>query len=319
VTGPRTVGIDVGGTKVLALILGGGGAVEHEHRVPTPEGTDALVDALADAVAKLTGTGPVEAVGVGVPGLVDRAGVLRTAPNLPGVTELPVRALLEERLGLPVQVDNDVTCAAWGERELGAGKGGDHVLVVALGTGIGGGIITGGQLYRGANGFAGEFGHMVVDPSGPPCPCGQHGCWERFASGSALGRFAREAAEGGRATRILDLAGGDFHSVRGEHVAAAAREGDAEATALMARLGWWVGLGLANLVDAFDPATIVVGGGLLESADLFLDHARAAFADLVLAGPHRPSVAIVPAALGERAGAIGAALVARDVLGDVKN
>src|SRR5206468_7736882 len=105
--------------------------------------------------------------------------------------------------------------------------------------------------------------------SGPPCPCGQHGCWERFASGSALGRFAREAAEGGRATRILDLAGGDFHNVRGEHVAAAAREGDTEATALMARLGWWVGLGLANLVDAFDPATIVVCGGLLESADLF--------------------------------------------------
>src|SRR5438876_496097 len=148
----RTIGIDVGGTKLLALAVDGDGTVEREHRVRTPHGADAIVDALADAIAALVATGPVGAVGVGAPGLVNREGVLRTAPNLPGVEELPLRALLEARVGLPVQVDNDATCAAWGERELGAGKGGDHVLVVALGTGIGGGIISGGRLYRGANG-----------------------------------------------------------------------------------------------------------------------------------------------------------------------
>jgi glucokinase len=197
---------------------------------------------------------------------------------------------------------------------MGAAKGSDDVVVVTFGTGIGGGIVCDGHLYRGANGYAGEVGHMKVDPVGPPCPCGGRGCWERYASGSALGRYGREAGEGGRATRVVGLAGGDFHDVRGEHVAAAAREGDGEALAIMERFSWWVAQGLASLADIFDPSTIVVGGGLLESADLFLDRSRALFSELVLAGGRRPRVAIVPAVLGERAGAIGAALVAREVL-----
>jgi glucokinase len=239
--------------------------------------------------------------------------VLHAAPNLPDIHNLAIKALLEERLQLPVQVDNDATCAAWGERELGAAKGSDDVVVVTLGTGIGGGLVLDGHLYRGAHGFAGEVGHIKVDPAGPPCPCGGRGCWERYASGSALGRFGREAGEGGRAVRVVELAGGDFHDVRGEHVGAAAREGDPEALELMDRYAWWVAQGLANLADAFDPDKIVVGGGMLESVDLFLDRTREVFADLVLAGPRRPPVDIVPATLGERAGAIGAALVAREL------
>ena len=310
----RTVGVDIGGTKMLAVAVDDAGNVASERRVPTPEGATALIDAVVAVVDAQRAEGPVGAVGVGAAGLVDRHGVLHIGPNLPGVRDLAVKTLVEGRLNLPVQVDNDATCAAWGERELGAAKGSDDVVVVTLGTGIGGGLVLDGRLYRGAHGFAGEVGHIKVDPNGVPCPCGGRGCWERYASGSALGRFGREAGEGGRAARVVELAGGDFHDVRGEHVGAAAREGDREALELMNRFAWWVAQGLANLADVFDPDTIVVGGGMLESADLFLDRTREVFPDVVLAGRERPPVDIVPATLGERAGAIGAALVARDLL-----
>jgi glucokinase len=312
---PRTVGVDVGGTKMLAVTVDDARNVIVERRVPTPEGASALVDAVVAVIDAQRAEIPVDAVGIGAAGLVDRDGVLHIGPNLPGIRDLAIKALIEERLQLPVLVDNDATFAAWGERELGAAKGSDDVVVVTLGTGIGGGLVLDGRLSRGAHGFAGEVGHMKVDPNGPPCPCGGRGCWERYASGSALARYGREAGEGGRATRVVELAGGDFHDVRGEHVGAAAREGDPEALEIMDKFAWWVAQGLANLADIFDPDTIVIGGGMLESGDLFLDRTREVFPQLVLAGPDRPRVDIVPAQLGERAGAIGAALVARDLLG----
>ncbi len=302
----RTVGVDLGGTKCLAVAIEGGVVVD-ERRVATPEGEPALLDAVAGAATEVLGAGDVTGVGVGVPGLVDRAGVLRFAPNLPGVVDLDIKSELEDRLGLAVRVDNDATCAAWGERQVGAAQGYRDVILVTLGTGIGGGIVAGGALLRGANGFAGEFGHMVVDPDGPPCPCGQRGCWERFASGGGLGRLAQQAAADGRATRVLDLAGGEPSLVRGEHVTQAAAAGDAEALALLAELGWWVALGLANLANAFDPQAFVLGGGLIEAGDMLLGPVRTAFAGLLTGGSYRPPVDIVAAALGEHAGAIGAA------------
>ncbi len=304
----------MGGTKLLSLAVDDVGNITGEKRIPTPDGEDALLDAFVASVDAHRADGAVDAVGLGVPGLVDREGVLRMAPNLPGVIDFTVKASLEPRLGLPVRVDNDATCAAWAESELGAAVDSKDILVVTLGTGIGGGVICDGRLYRGANGFAGEVGHIKVDRHGPPCPCGGRGCWERYASGSALGRFGREAGEAGAAERVVELAGGDFQAVRGEHVARAAREGDREALEIMEKFAWWVAYGLASLSNVFDPATIVIGGGLLEAADLFLERTRELFPELVLAGPHRPGVPIVPAVLGERAGAIGAALVARDVL-----
>lgn len=305
----RTVGVDLGGTKCLAVALEGGTVVD-ECRVPTPVGVTALLDALADvatAVGAGQGGGDVGGVGVGVPGLVDRGGVLRFAPNLPGVVDLDIKAELEGRLGRPVRVDNDATCATWGERQVGAARGYDDVILVTLGTGIGGGIVAGGALLRGANGFAGEIGHMVVDPDGPECPCGQRGCWERFASGGGLGRLGQRAAAEGRATHVLALAGGDPARVRGEHVTAAAANGDVEAHAVLADLGWWVALGLANLANAFDPRAFVLGGGLVEAGELLLGPVRTAFAGLLTGASHRPGIAIVPATLGEHAGAIGAA------------
>ena len=216
----RSIGIDVGGTKCLGVVLDGEGAVVAEHRVATPRGSAALVDTLADMVVELRRqVGDVSTVGAGVPGLVDNDGVLRFAPTLPGVIGLNLLVELGSRLpNTHLRFENDATCAGWGERARGAARGTDHALLVTLGTGIGGGIISEGLLVRGANGFAGEIGHMVVDPHGPPCPCGKRGCWERYASGSGLGRLAREAAHAGRAQRVIDLAGGDPENVKGEHV-----------------------------------------------------------------------------------------------------
>ena len=282
------------------------GAVVEERRVPTPVGEGPVLDALAEVVSAVA-DGGVDGVGVGVPGLVDRDGVLRFAPNLPGVHDFPIKAELEARLGVEVRVDNDATCAAWGERQLGAARGYDDVLLATLGTGIGGGIVAGGRLLRGTNGFAGEIGHMVVDPDGPECPCGQRGCWERFASGGGLGRLGQRAALDGRAAAVLALADGDPAGVRGEHVTAAAATGDAEAQAVLVDFAWWVALGLANLANVLDPQAFVLGGGLIEAGELLLAPVRTAFAELLTGAAYRPEVAIVPATLGEHAGAIGAA------------
>lgn len=206
---------------------------------------------------------------------------------------LPIRAELEKRLaGARVRVENDASCAAWGEYAFGSARGARTALVVTQGTGIGGGIVHDGRLFRGAHGFGGEIGHMVVDPDGPPCPCGKRGCWERYASGSALGAMGSEAF--GR-------------KVRGEEVTAAAAGGDAAAIDVLAKFGWWVALGLANLTELIDPDVVVLGGGLVEAGELLLGPTREAFAQLVQGWAHRPAVEIVPAALGERAGAIGAA------------
>jgi len=306
------VGLDLGGTKCLGVVLEGG-AVVAERVVPTPrEGGDAVLDVLAGLATGLAQAvdRPLDRVGVGAPGLVDQEGVLRFAPNLRAATGLRVRDGLAARLGgAPVEVDNDATCAAWAEQRMGAARGLDDVILVTLGTGIGGGIVSGGRLHRGANRFAGEIGHMVVDPGGPPCPCGRRGCWERFASGHGLGILARDACVAGRAARVLELAGGDPEAARGEHVARALGEGDAEARAIMAEFARWVALGLANLASVFDPQAFIIGGGLVASGDALLGPVRAAFADRLPGHGLRRPIAVVPAALGPLAGAIGAALL----------
>jgi glucokinase len=252
-------------------------------------------------------------VGVGVPGLVDDAGVLRFAPNLSVSAGLEVGRLLSERLGgAQVVVENDATCATVGEWAHGAAAGVSDAVMVTLGTGIGGGVVVGGRVVRGANGFAGEIGHMVVDPAGPECPCGRRGCWERYASGSGLGRLAREAARAGRLGAVVSLAGGDPEEVRGEHVTRAARAGDAQARTVLSEHGWWLALGLANLANIFDTGMIVLGGGVVAASGLVLEPVRRAF-DEMMEGHHmRPPVQIVMAGLGDKAGAIGAALLARE-------
>ncbi len=328
------LGIDIGGTKVLGVAIDRDDQVVAEARVATPHaatdpdrhqaaaaGAD-VAEAVTAVVAILRRSvgGPAEAgwpaaewpIGAGAPGLVDRAGVLRFSPNLPGAAGADIRQLLADRLpGATPVVENDANCAAVAEHRLGAARGADHALVVTLGTGIGAGLVVGGRLDGGRSGFAGEAGHMIVDPSGPPCPCGQRGCWERYASGGGLGRLAREAAYAGRLHDIVGSAGGDPELVRSEDVTRAALDGDAGALAVMDDLGWWVALGLANLTALFDPDRVVLGGGLAGAGELLLAPTRRAFAELVEGGDARPAVPIVPATLGERAGAIGAALAAR--------
>lgn len=318
-------GLDLGGTKVLGLVADAASIGTDEpvgepvavDKVPTPSGTDEVVDAivglarsLIDSVQVARPGSTVRAVGLGAPGLVDRTGTLRYGPNVPGLVDVPMAELVSGRLGLPVVVDNDATCAAWGEHERGAARGANHSVTVTLGTGIGAGITVKGEVLRGAHGFAGEPGHMVVDPNGPPCPCGRFGCWERYASGSALGRLAREAIAQGQAGAVLAAAGGDVEAVRGEHVVAAATAGDADARAVIGQFAWWVALGVANLVNILDSEIVVVGGGLAEAGDLLLDPVRAAYEELVMGATHRDPVPIVVAQLGERAGAWGAALLA---------
>jgi len=306
-TPARRLGIDVGGTKCLGVILDASGAVIEEQRRPTPKGPDAIIDTLSELA---TAMGPWQSIGIGVPGLVTRTGVLRAAPNLVDINNFQVGDLLGTQLGTTVHVDNDGTCAAAAEWKTGAARGLHDFIMVTLGTGIGGGVIAGGSLIRGANGFTGEIGHMVVDPDGPPCPCGRRGCWERYASGSGLGRLAREAAVGKRLQRVVSLAGGEPDLVRGEDVQAAAREGDTDALQVIDLFGRWVALGLVNLTNVLDPAAFVLGGGLAASADLYLAPIQKWFTELLYAPHLRPHPDLMFAELGERAGAVGAALLA---------
>ncbi len=321
--GAVTLGIDVGGTKMLGLALSDEGEILAQSRRASPHpaataaGHPAAVHALVATMGELAeelaaGLQGVRALGVGMPGLVDDSGRLRFAPNLPAGDDLDVAGRLRGRVGLPVVVDNDATCAALAEWTLGAAAGATDALVVTLGTGIGGGIVADGQVLRGAQGFAGEIGHMVVDPSGPLCTCGKRGCWERFASGSGLARLAREAAHAGRLGSVVHLAGDDPDAVRGEHVSAAAAAGDTEAQSVLDELGWWIALGLSNLAQVLDPGIVVVGGGLVETLTLVLPTIVRSFAEMLEGADRRPHIPIVPAALGEQAGAIGAAVVARE-------
>lgn len=315
---PLVCGLDLGGTKLLGVVVDptGEDAPLLTERVPTPSGADAVKAALVELGRKLVDRTRDElgrdivAVGLGAPGLVDRSGTLRYGPNLPGVVDVALARVLSTGLDLPTTVDNDATCAAWGEHERGAAKGHNHSITITLGTGIGAGITVKGEVLRGANGFAGEPGHMVVDPTGPLCPCGRRGCWERYASGSGLGRLAREAAHAGSAVRVVELAGGDAEDVKGEHVTQAAAEGDEQALQVFTQFAWWVALGIANVVNLLDSEVVVVGGGLAEAGDLLMRPTRRAYRELVLAAEHRPAVPIVMAQLGEQAGAIGAALLA---------
>ncbi|HEY5696947.1 MAG TPA: ROK family protein [Acidimicrobiales bacterium] len=313
---PTTIGVDVGGTKLLALALDTThDAVLGTARHPTPRGAEALLDGVAEIVAEITEQctlGPDLRVGVGVAGLVDHRGVLRHGPNQHGVRELDVLGGLIDRLGRRVVVDNDGNCAVWAEWSSGAARGHDDVVLVTLGTGIGAGLMVGGQLVRGANGMAGEPGHTMVDPTGPPCPCGRRGCWERYASGAGLARMARDAAEAGRLEDVLTAAGGDAAAISSEDVVTAGRKGDPEAAAIMARFAWWTAVGVANLVAVLDPDVVVLGGGLIEAADLWLDETRRRLPEVLVASEHRVLPRVEAAVHGTAAAAMGAALLARD-------
>lgn len=290
------MGVDVGGTKVLAGLVGADGEVLRTVRLPSGGRTSTvatLEETLTEAVRLVSQDASPLGVGVAAAGFVDvRGESVAFAPHLPW-RDAPVRQRLAERWGLPVALENDATCATWAEVEHGALRGVEQGVVVAVGTGIGGGVVSGGRVVRGATGMAGEFGHARVVPDGRRCPCGLSGCWEQYVSGPALLRAA-----------------GPGHA-DGPAVTSAAQAGDSAALAAFAEVGTWLGIGVANLVAALDPEVVVVGGGVGRAGELLLQPARRALAEHLVGGAHRQPPAVVPARFREQAGVIGAAALAR--------
>ena len=309
-----TIGVDIGGTKVAAGVVDQHGAVLARVRHPTPSADpDAVEDVIASCVEELRAEHEVAAVGVGAAGFIDHErGVVLFAPNLAWRDE-PLRDAVSRRVELPVCVDNDANAAAWAEHRFGAGRGERHLVVVTVGTGIGGGIVVDGRLHRGRWGIAAEFGHMQVSLSGRRCGCGQHGCWEQYCSGRALLHEAREIADvqRGYGKRLLELGDGRPEGIEAREVTEAAREGDPAALDCFAEVGGWLGQGLADLAAVLDPGAFVVGGGVADAGELLLGPARARFAERLTGTASRPHADIRPAALGNDAGLVGAADLAR--------
>jgi glucokinase len=309
-----TIGIDVGGTKVAGGVVDEQGAVLARSRRDTPS-TDpqATEDTIALLVEELAGTHAVEAVGIGAAGFVDqKRSTVMFAPNLAWRNE-PLRADVQKRVGLPVVVENDANAAAWGEARFGAGRGHDYLVAVTVGTGIGGGLVLGGRLFRGRFGVAAEIGHIRMVPEGIRCGCGNKGCWEQYASGSALVREARDlaAANPPLAERLLALAGGRAEGITGPIVTQAAKEGDPVAVELFDDMGRWLGAGLASLAAILDPGCFVIGGGVSEAGNLLLIPARDSYYRSLSGRGHRPQAELRLAALGNDAGLVGAADLAR--------
>jgi glucokinase len=314
VTTAVTCGIDIGGTKIAGAVVDGDGAVVDEARVESPAtDPEAIEAAVAELVAGLAARHPVAAVGVGAAGYIDadRSTVL-FAPNIAWRDE-PLGAELARLTGLPVIIENDANAAAWGEFRYGAGRDVDDQLMVTVGTGVGGGVIADSRLLRGAYGVAGEIGHLCLVPDGLQCGCGNRGCFEQYGSGSALVRVTREAAAGSSllARDLLDRAGGDPAAITGPLITAAARDGDRFAIEQLGTLGQWLGHGIASLVAVLDPAVIVIGGGVSEAGDLLLDPIRESFTRELTGRGYRPQAEIRRAVLGNQAGVIGAADLAR--------
>jgi glucokinase len=308
-----TIGVDLGGTNLRVGVVDASGRIVAEHRSPAPRELGRLVDAIRAGVEQVRGAAPV-ALGIGAAGMVDADGVVHYAPNLPMFIEAPLRALVQAAVDLPVVVDNDANVAAWGEYCHGALRGHRHGLLVTLGTGVGGGIIADGRVLRGGHGFAAEIGHWQFDPAGPRCACGEVGHWEAMASGTALGRMGRARARAGAAPGVLARAGGDPDAITGVHVGDSAQAGEPDGIAIVDELAGIVARGLAGLANILDPEVIVVSGGLVEIGDALLLPLRAAFTGHLEGSDHRPVVPVVAGELGDAAGVVGAAALARELL-----
>jgi glucokinase len=309
------IGVDVGGTKVAAGVVDEHGQIVAKLKRSTPAASPPLTEqAIADVVTELLDDHQVAAIGLGAAGFVDSArATMLFAPNLAWRDE-PLKQRVEERLGRAVVVENDANASAWAEARFGAARGYRDVMLVAVGTGIGAGIIIGGELYRGRWGIAGEPGHVRVVPDGRLCGCGNRGCWEQYASGNALvaeaREFARRTPKG--AMRLLQLGGGVPEGISGPEITQAATEGDPAALRCFQIVGGWLGQGLADLAAVLDPACFVIGGGVSEAGELLLEPARTAFERALTGRGHRPFAEIRVAQLGQDAGIVGAADLARE-------
>jgi len=311
------VGIDLGGSKILTVITNARGDILSRDYRPTPavEGPETViqqilksVDSASDqcgiAIAKLS------AIGVGAPGISNpETGVVFTSPHLPGWKNVPLKDIIQSQLGAKTFIINDANAAALAELHFGAGRGARNLIYVTISTGIGGGIIINGELYTGALGTAGEVGHMIIVDNGLPCDCGNTGCWETLASGSALARKAKQRIKEGVPSSIPDYVGGDVEEVTAKVIQTAAEQGDALARELVAEAGYYLGVGLANLINIFNPEVIVIGGGLSNMGDMLLEPAFKVAGERAYKEAYQV-VRFALAELGENSGALGAAAFA---------
>lgn len=307
------IGMDVGGSKIGAVVTDHTGAVLDRWQEPSPARTEAFLPAIGAIVRRLRERHEVTAIGLGVGGFIDRErATVLFAKNIGWVGE-PIKAWLEAELRLPVAIENDANAAAWGEARFGAGTGESSLVCLTLGTGLGGGIIVDGRLLRGQRGVAAECGHLLVMPGGIPCGCGGDGCWEMYCSGTALVREAKALAAAGSplTEALLARAEGRPEAISGGMITAMAEAGDPGAIELLRRIGWWLGRGMASLAALLDPGCFVIGGSVAAAGELLLEPARRSFLDHLPARGHREAASIVAAALGNDAGAIGAADLAR--------
>jgi glucokinase len=303
--------IDLGGTNVRAIIAGLDGEISGEDRRPSRagEGLDTTIETLLASLAQACSAAGVEAsdlrgLGVATPGWVDtERGVVPAAPQLVGWRDVPLVEMLRERLGVTVRLENDANAAALGENAFGAGRGTQHMLYITVSTGVGAGIIVDGRLYGGAKGSAGEIGHTIVDPSGPPCGCGGHGCLESLSSGTAIARKAAQAADRGDSAALSEIKEREGR-LGARQVADAARGGDKVSIAIYEEAGYYLGIALANAVNLLSPEAIIIGGGVMQAKELFLPRAEETMRDLALDEPLK-YLRLAEAELGDRAGVMG--------------
>lgn len=317
-TTPFFLGIDLGGTKILTVVATAEGRIlSRDHSLtPAEKGPEGVINAILASVDRvLTQAGMrmngISAIGIDAPGLVDpESGVVFTSPNLPGWLDVPLRDAVQGKLGKPSFLINDARAATLGEYRFGAGRGVRHLIYVTISTGIGGGTIIDGNIYFGASGLAGEVGHMTIDDHGPLCPCGNTGCWETLASGTALTREARRLAEEKDGATILQIAGGKVERVTAETVHAAALKDDPGAKKLISQTAHYIGIGLANLINIFNPEAIVIGGGLTNMGDMLLKPALETAGNRAFRRMFQ-TVRFSTAGLGRNSGVLGAIEFAR--------
>lgn len=311
-----TVGVDVGGTKVLGGVVDASGKVLATSRRDTPRaGGMELTQTIAAVAIELMQEHSIIAVGVSAAGFVssDRKTMLAT-PNIADWNGVQLDVELTKLIGLPVVIENDANAAAWGEAKFGAGRNQAHMMMLTIGTGVGGGIVVNNELYRGAFGIAAEFGHLRVVPEGHLCGCGARGCFEQYASGSALLRHAREAisASPDLARNLLARGDGTIDGLTGQAITDAARDGDAVALAAFQTTAQYLGAGIASLAVLLDPSCVVIGGGVIDAGEILLSPTREAMKRYMpFAGKH-PYPKIVAAELGNEAGLVGVADLARN-------
>ncbi|MBA2693198.1 MAG: ROK family protein [Rubrobacter sp.] len=315
----NSIGVDVGGTKIAAGVVDADGNVLDEVRYPSAGSPEVLIENIFRAVSEVRGSSEVGGVCLAVPGLIlAQENKVVFSPNLPNIEGIPLKDELEARIEAPLTVENDASAAAWGEFRFGAGSGVDHLVFITLGTGVGGGVISHGVLLRGAHGAAGELGHTTIHATGPRCACGNRGCLEALASGSAIARRANEMAAERTDSALGKLA--VKRKILGEDVSRLAREGDDAAISVLEEAGTWLGVGVASFVNVFNPEVVAVGGGASEAGELILSATRREV-HLRARSPSRDLVRIQSATLGPESGVLGAAALARGgdgeyVLGD---